>query len=140
MDKTSGSLYKLRIYIEDTDANQVVYHPNYLKFAERARTNLLQQLGILKSHLSSELNLRFVVSKAEIDYLKPAYLDDELEITTYVQQLTGLTLTIQQEISRNTTILARVLVKLALINESARPVRLPKFLHEKLSQLMIGSE
>lgn len=132
--------YKLRVYIEDTDANQIVYHANYLKYAERARTNLLRDFEILKSELRSTMNLRFVVFKAEIDYLKPAYLDDELEITTEINQITKTTITIEQEILRNSTILTKVLVKLALINDNAMPVRLPQHLHAKLSKLTARSE
>ena len=132
--------YQVQVFIEDTDANQIVYHPNYLKYAERARSNILHQLGITKSQLQSELNLRIVVVKAEIEFLAPAFLDDELVVTTHVLDMSNAVITMQQNISRFSTILARVLVKLAVINDQLRPVRWPKFLIDKLSNLNVRTE
>jgi acyl-CoA thioester hydrolase len=134
------SSYKVRVFMEDTDANQVVYHPNYLKYAERARSQLLESMGVLKSKLQSERKLRFVVYKTDVDYTSPAFLDDELQVTTVVHEVTPVTLTMQQEILRGTTLLVRLLVKLALINENLRPVRWPEFLREEFLKLTLKSE
>jgi acyl-CoA thioester hydrolase len=111
-----------------------------LKYAERARSDLLRQIGILKSQLQSDKKVRFVVYKADVDYLAPAFLDDDLDISTAIQGMTPLTLTMQQEILRGATLLTRLLVKLALINENLKPVRLPTSLREGLSKLTLRSE
>lgn len=132
--------YRVQVFIEDTDANQIVYHPNYLKYAERARSDILHQLGVMKSHLQSEMNLRIVVAKAEIEFLSPAFLDDELIVTTHIIDMSNAVITMQQNISRFSTILARVLVKLAVINDQLKPVRWPKFLVDKLSNLKVRTE
>jgi tol-pal system-associated acyl-CoA thioesterase len=132
--------YNVRVYIEDTDANQVVYHPNYLKYAERARSNILHQLGVKKSDLLADLNLRIVVAKAEIEFLSPAFLEDELMVTTQIVEISNAVIIMQQNISRFSTILARVLVKLAVINDQLKPVRWPKHLVDKLSNLNFRTE
>lgn len=140
MHKSKIHTYRVQVYIEDTDSSQVVYHPNYLKYAERARSDLLQQKGILKSRLHAEQNLRIVVSKAEIEYLSPAFLDDELVVTTSLLDVSNAVISMQQEISRLSTILAKVLVKLAIINERLRPVRWPKPILEQLLILNVRTE
>jgi acyl-CoA thioester hydrolase len=117
-----------------------VYHPNYLKYAERARSDLLKQIGILKSRLQAEHNLRIVVFKAEIEYLSPAFLDDELMVATSIFDISKTVITMQQDISRLSTTLAKLLVKLAVINERLRPVRWPTFLVEKLTHLNFRTE
>jgi acyl-CoA thioester hydrolase len=132
MYQSKTHCYQVQVYMEDTDANQIVYHANYLKYAERARSDLLHQLGIYKSRLLSAHHLRIVVFKAEIDYLSPAFLDDELSVTTSILSVTRATVVMQQDISRFSTLLARILVKLAMINDRSKPVRWPKFLLDKL--------
>lgn len=132
-DETKIHTYNIQVYIEDTDAYQVVYHPNYLKYAERARSDFLKAMGVLKSQLHTEHKLRIVVSKLEIEYLSPAFLDDQLVVATSLFDASKAVITLRQDISRFSTILAKVLVKLAIINEQMKPVRWPLFLQEQLS-------
>lgn len=73
-----------RVYYEDTDAAGIVYHANYLKFMERARTEWLRQLGYDQRQLAAEHELAFVVRKMAIDFIRPARLDDKLEIVSKV--------------------------------------------------------
>lgn len=94
----------------------------------------------MKSRLHAEQNLRIVVSKAEIEYLSPAFLDDELVVTTSLLDVSNAVISMQQEISRLSTILAKVLVKLAIINERLRPVRWPKPILEQLLILNVRTE
>ena len=92
--------HRCRVYYEDTDAGGVVYHVNYLKFMERARTECLRVLGFSQSQLAVE-NLLFVVHSAEARYLSPARLDDELLIGSEVVELNRASLVFCQRVRRS---------------------------------------
>ena len=83
--------FTYRIYYEDTDAGGVVYYANYLKFFERARTDFLRTLEISQSDLAQKENLVFVVRKCEIDYLTPARLDDLVNVSVKIKEITSST-------------------------------------------------
>jgi acyl-CoA thioester hydrolase len=119
-------LHPLRVYFEDTDAGGVVYYANYLKFAERARTEMLRDLGIDLAALAAVEGVAFAVSRCEVDYLAPARLDDELTVQTRIVKLLAATLEAEQIISRGATECARLIVRLASVNGAGRPVRLPE--------------
>lgn len=95
MDKQFTFHY--RVYYEDTDAGGVVYYANYLKFTERARTDMLREIGIDQSKLL-EQDLAFVVRKVEADYIRPARLDDMLKVTVEVQEIRKASMVIVQSI------------------------------------------
>lgn len=118
--------WKIRVYYEDTDAGGVVYYANYLKYAERARTELLRASGINQATLAYEKNIYFVVRHAELDISKPARLDDELTIHTEVISKKGASVTMQQTILREQTHLALINVKIACINSDFKPTKLPE--------------
>ena len=90
-----------RVYYEDTDSGGVVYYANYLRFAERARTEWLRSKGYEQSNLWKEQGIGFVVRKCNIEYLKPAFLDDILQIETYIINKTATTITMKQIITNN---------------------------------------
>ena len=131
-------LHPLRVYYEDTDAGGVVYYANYLKFAERARTEMLRDLGfepgggtdpgggIDPPGLAAVEGVAFTVSRCEVDYLAPARLDDELTVRTRIVKMFAATLEAEQIISRGATDCARLIVRLACVNGAGRPVRLPE--------------
>ncbi len=125
-------LHPLRVYYEDTDAGGVVYYANYLKFAERARTEMLRDLGFEPGGgtgppaLAAVEGVAFTVSRCEVDYLAPARLDDELMVQTRIVKMFAATLEAEQIISRGATDCARLIVRLACVNGAGRPVRLPE--------------
>ena len=119
-------LHPLRVYYEDTDAGGVVYYANYLKFAERARTEMLRDLGVDPPALAAFEGVAFAVSRCEADYLAPARLDDELTVRTRIVKMSAATLEAEQIISRGATDCARLVVRLACVNRAGRPVRLPE--------------
>ena len=119
-------LHPLRVYYEDTDAGGVVYYANYLKFAERARTEMLRDLGVDPPAPAAREGVAFAVSRLEVDYLAPARLDDELTVQTRIIKLFAATLEAEQIISRGATECARLIVRLACVNRAGRPVRLPE--------------
>ena len=99
MNKNEFTL-TLRVYYEDTDAGGVVYHSNYLNFMERARTELLRELGYDQDVLTAELGVLFVVRSIQLDYLKAARFNEELEVTASVSKLARASLIFQQDIWR----------------------------------------
>lgn len=126
--------FPIRVYYEDTDAAGVVYYANYLKFAERARTEWLRSLGIDQKKLMAEQGLGFVVSAASVKYHKPARLDDEIIVTSHLQQLTKLRISMRQILRRDTVILATLDVEIVCVNREFAPTRLPESVASVMAQ------
>ena len=117
--------FPLRVYYEDTDAQGIVYHANYLKFTERARTEMMRDAGFDHAAFAQTEGSFFVMRKAEIDYLAPARLDDLLIVETAVVQIGNASVTLQQNIVRNGQIVVESRVVLVCINKDGKPVRVP---------------
>jgi acyl-CoA thioester hydrolase len=121
--------YSLRVYYEDTDAAGVVYHANYLRFAERARTEALRALGVPHSELASQHGLMFMVRRVRVDYLRPALLDDSLCVITKPFSIRAVSVEIAQRVVRSEEpepTLVELEVRLACLRISdQRPARLP---------------
>lgn len=121
-----------RVYYEDTDAAGIVYHANYLKFAERARTEWLRMLGYSQHELMTLQQIMFPVYDLSIQFLHPAKLDDLLEITVELKELKNVTMRIKQQILCEDKVLATLDVSIASCNLNKKPVRFPTQLLEKL--------
>ena len=122
----------LRIYYEDTDAGGVVYYANYLKYYERARTEFLRALEVNQHSLATEHDALFVVRHAAIDYLRPARLDDVLEVRTEIAELKRATICFKQRLLRDGECLSEALVKVCCISGSSFfPREIPDFIREK---------
>ncbi|WP_227010259.1 tol-pal system-associated acyl-CoA thioesterase [Pelagibius marinus] len=117
--------YPLRIFYEDTDAGGIVYHSRYLQFAERARTELLRLAGIEQSKLRDSHNIVFAVHRCEVDYRRPARLDDLVEVRSRFTELRGARLGALQSICRAGEELVRLVVVVASVNGDGRPARIP---------------
>jgi len=126
-------LWPIRVYYEDTDAAGIVYYANYLKFAERARTELIRALGDEHEALQQQFGVAFVVSKCDMHCLSPARLDDCIEVRTTMNGLGAATLDLQQNIWRDGDELVRFRVLLACINEAGRAVRIPTDVRRRLA-------
>jgi acyl-CoA thioester hydrolase len=107
--------YAVRVYYEDTDAGGVAYHATYLRFAERARTEALRAAGIPHADLLERFNLMFVVRRIEVDYVRPARLDDSLLVVTEPHAVGGATVTLRQEVRGSEGLCALLTVQLACI-------------------------
>ena len=116
--------FPIRVYFEDTDAGGVVYHANYLKFAERGRTEALYTLGFNHRELKEKQDMLFIVRSCFLNCLAPAYLDDVLEVKTYFKDLGRVKIGVRQSIVRGDTLIATLEVVLACINAKGRPVRI----------------
>ena len=122
-------VFPVRIYYEDTDAGGIVYHAAYLRFAERARTELLRELGF------SNRSIAFAVVDCTIRYRRPARLDDALEVRTRPAGVSGATLSLAQSIWRADELLVTIRIRVASLGDNGRPRRLPVQLRHVFAQL-----
>ena len=117
----------IRVYYEDTDAAGIVYHARYLAFAERARTEAMRDGGAAHDELATQHGLFFVVRRAEMDYLRPARLDELLLVTTRVTVLGGASLSVRQEFAVGDRAVAVLHMELACVRQAdGRPARIPE--------------
>ncbi len=119
----------VRVYFEDTDAGGVVYHARYLAFCERARSDMLRLLGIHQSRMGE---LGFVVRRMACEFLKPARLDDLLEVETRFSGLAGARLELDQQVLLGRVPVFSASVTVALVDRQGRPRRLPAELAARL--------
>lgn len=119
-------IWPIRVYYEDTDAGDVVYYANYLKFLERARTEMLRAKGIEQSELKIKEQIIFVVRSVKIDYLKSAQFDDLLEVSSEIALVKKASLFFEQVITRNEIILCKASVCVACVDSlSMKPKAIP---------------
>ncbi len=116
--------FPIRVYYEDTDMGGIVYHANYLRFIERARSDWVRNLGNDQNAMR-DAGLVWVVRKIEAEYLATAKFDDELVVETSVQALTGARLTMEQVVRRDATKIFRATVTVVCMSAEGKPVRLP---------------
>jgi len=128
-----GHRFAIRVYYEDTDSGGIVYHSNYLKFAERARTEWLRDLGVQQRQWREETGLGFAVTRCEIDFRRSARLDDVLDVATRVLEVGGASLVAEQVIRREAEEVARLRLVVACVDGHGRPARLPKNLRAAMA-------
>lgn len=130
----------VRVYHEDTDFTGLVYHANFLKFCERARSDMVRLAGISQTGLFSGEHGKdpaaFVVRHMDIDFLKPAHMNDLLEVVTRVDQLGGAAMTLLQDVRRGETLVVRARVKIVLVAQSGKVVRLDSLLRAALERFI----
>ncbi len=108
--------WTIRVYYEDTDTGGVVYYANYLKFFERARTEWLRALGFEQQKMAEELGLRFIISRIECVYRKPARLDDVIDVDVQVARSGGASIVFEQAARRGGELLASARVRAGCID------------------------
>lgn len=131
--KHNTHTHSIRVYYEDTDAGGVVYYANYLKFAERARTELLRERGIEQAALAEKEGIYFVVRNATLDLRRPARLDDKLNVETTIKKVGGASIEMQQNISCENALLAVIEVKIASIAKNFSPKKMPPSLRTQFA-------
>lgn len=131
--------FPTRIYWEDTDAAGIVYYANYLRFLERGRSDLVRGAGINQAELLDTEGITFPVRRFEIEYLRPARLDDQIEIRTRIKKISGASMDMDQDILRSEEAIVLAKVRLACVGPSGRPLRLPDFIRTALNKLPIIS-
>ncbi len=118
--------WPVRVYVEDTDFGGVVFYANYLKYFERARTELLRSVGVTQQAMVESHRVIFVVTSATVDYLAPARMDEELSVTANIEKLGRVSIIFTQEVRRGLAVLAKGRVSVACVGvASMRPQSMP---------------
>jgi acyl-CoA thioester hydrolase len=115
----------MRVYYEDTDAGGIVYYANYLKFAERARTEMMRLSGVPHAEMVARDGVMFAVRRCEVDYLRAARLDDLIEVESRLLAVGGASIELLQVVRRDGDDLVRIRIRLACIDARGRAARLP---------------
>lgn len=125
--------WPVRVYYEDTDAGGVVFYANYLKFFERARTEMLRSMGFEQDQLIDEQNIIFVVRSVQVDYLNPARFNESIDVSAEVTQAKKVSLNFEQIISRDDVILCKANIRIACLTaDTLKPKVIPNNLLQKL--------
>ncbi|MGI9510640.1 MAG: tol-pal system-associated acyl-CoA thioesterase [Geminicoccaceae bacterium] len=130
----------MRVYYEDTDAAGIVYYANYLKFAERARTEMLREFGTKAGFQRADAGVTFVVQRCNVEYRRSAKLDDLIDVHTHIVRVGAASLALRQDVHRDDTLLVSMEVRLALVDREMKPARLPPVLIAALTpQYKVGT-
>ncbi len=130
--RDGAHLYPVRVYYECTDAGGIVYHADYLRYAERARTEMMRLFGLRHRDLRAASGVGFAVHQCEATFHRPAHLDDLLVVRTHVIEVGGATMRVAQDMFRDDTLLVAVRLRLAMVTDQGRPGRVPATLREAL--------
>jgi acyl-CoA thioester hydrolase len=126
--------YPIRVYYEDTDAGGVVYHANYLKFFERARTEMLRARGFEQDDIRANDGVIFAVRSVQVDYLRPALFNNFLQVSSDVIEVKKASLTFSQKINRDSEPLCTGIIRIACLDaHTLRPKAIPDYLLESLT-------
>jgi len=133
--------YPIRVFYEDTDFSGIVYYANYLRFFERARSSYFRLVGFEHAKLwDSDDPLAFAIRKIELDYKKPARVDDHLVVQTTYDRIKGARLWVSQACYRGDDLLVTAVSEAASITPEGRPKRAPKNMVEKLAPYLEGED
>ena len=121
--------YTLKIYYEDTDAGGVVYYANYLKFIERARTEMINKLGFTLTTLLKEYDRLFIVKKIECDYIESCKLEDTLNVQSNILVLKNASFELEQNLLKQNKIIFRSKIVMVCVNSQGAPSKIPNELH-----------
>ena len=137
--------YAIRVYYEDTDAGGVVYHATYLRYAERARTEALRDLGVPHADLLERFGVMFMVRRLEVDYERGARLDEALTVETEVIEVGGASVRLRQTVrskdGQGGAVCAVLAIRLACVRlEGNKPGRIPPLWRERLAAMRSSRE
>ena len=131
--------HKLKVYYEDTDSGGVVYYANYLKFLERARTEALFSIGYSNNKIQQDFNSLIIVKSCNIEYKKPAYLEDELTIRSFVKSITKTSFFMNQIITKNNELIVEAQIHLVFVNKDGKPKKIPEQIYSKFKPYFCDS-
>ena len=127
--------HDIKIYYEDTDAGGVVYYSNYLKFLERARTEMLESIGLSNKKLLEDYNTLIIVKSCNIEYTAPARLEDKIQIYSSIETLNKASFDVIQNIKKNHILIVKAKVKLVTVNKDGKPIKIPSILEKSLKNI-----
>ncbi len=125
-ENSTPHILNVRVYYEDTDAGGIVYHANYLKFAERARTEMIRELGVESSRQMDAEGIVFAVHHCSVDYLRPARLDETLEVHSRIAKVGGASVHFEQNVRRADEDVVRMKIRVVCMDANGRSARIPK--------------
>ena len=126
-------VHEIKVYYEDTDSGGVVYYSNYLKFLERARTEMITLIGLSNKKLLDKYNTLIIVKSCNIEYLKSAKLEDKLKVYSSVESFNKASFVMIQYIKRNNDLIIKAKIKLVTVNESGKPIKIPSILKKQFA-------
>ena len=126
-------VHEIKVYYEDTDSGGVVYYSNYLKFLERARTEMITLIGLSNKELLDKYNTLIIVKSCNIEYLKSAKLEDKLKIYSSIESINKASFVMNQYIKRNNELIINAKLKLVTVNESGKPIKIPSILKKQFA-------
>jgi len=132
-------IHKVKVYYEDTDAGGVVYYANYLNFLERARTEAINKIGLSNKKIKENFNALIIVKSCNIQYIKSAYLEDELNIRSFIKSITRASFIMSQIITRKEDLITEAQVHLVFTNELGKPVKIPNIIYENFKPYFCDS-
>ena len=125
--------FKIKIYYEDTDAGGVVYYANYLKFLERARTEMISSIGFSNKKLLDDYGTLIIVKSCKIEYKKPIMLEDEIIVKSKIKSVSRSSFIMEQIIEKDGILTSEAEIILVTVNKSGKPVKIPDILEKKLN-------
>ena len=130
--------YNLKIYYEDTDSGGVVYYANYLKFFERARSELIYSLNLSNKILLNQYGILIIVKSCYIKYIRPAKLEDKLTIKSKIKSITKTSFIMNQVILREKQLITESDTHLVSVDQSGKPKKIPEVLNKKLKKILVS--
>ena len=118
--------HNVKVYYEDTDAGGVVYYANYLKYLERARTEALTSIGLSNLQIKEQFGALIIVKSCNIEYKKSAYLEDNLQIKSFIESTSKTSFIMCQSIFKDEYLIVEAKVHLVFVNEIFKPVKIPE--------------
>ena len=131
--------HNVKVYYEDTDAGGVVYYANYLKYLERARTEALTTIGLSNLEIKEKFGSLIVVKSCNIEYKKPANLEDKLSIRSFVKSVTKTSFFMNQFITRDEIPIVDAQVRLVFVNQNNKPVKIPDIIFDNFKPYFCDS-
>ena len=124
--------HEVKIYYEDTDAGGVVYYSNYLKFLERARTEMIKSIGLSNKKLLEEHKTLIIVKSCNIEYISSVKLEDKIQIYSSIETLNKASFIVIQNIKKDDKLVVKAKLKLVTVNKEGKPIKIPLVLEKKL--------
>ena len=125
-------IHEIKVYYEDTDTGGVVYYSNYLNFLERARTEMIDSIGLSNKKLLEEYKTLIIVKSCNIEYLVPAKLEDKLKIYSSIESFNKASFVVIQNIKKDDNLIVKAKLKLVTVNQDGKPIKIPSVLQKKL--------
>tara|TARA_B100000287_G_scaffold81963_2_gene74596 strand:+ start:1764 stop:2174 length:411 start_codon:yes stop_codon:yes gene_type:complete len=127
--------YEVRIFYEDTDSGGIVYYANYLKFMERARSELIRKLGFTQSDIAHKYSLKFVVSRINLNFINPSYLDDIITINTEISNMKKASIIFEQKIiNQNSDKIVEAECQIVCVDDELNVVQIPDEINKALRE------